>query len=232
MISKKIIIANWKMNGNLTLLNEFHNKLIHITEDIEFILALPSIMIKDGQELFKNKNNINIGAQNFHHEASGAYTGNISTAMLREYNCKYSIIGHCESRLQNNESNENILAKINLALANEITPIVCVGEKELGNYDEFMEQCKILLPYSKEIVIAYEPVYAIGTGYVPDYESIERGISIIHRFNRKSSIIYGGSVNIDNANSIIEDHRFIDGLLIGGASLKVDILNQILDDIE
>lgn len=189
-------------------------------------------------ELAKNVDKyrvIKIGAQNCHSEKEGAYTGDVSAKMVAEIGCEYVIIGHSERRKYHYETNETVGNKIKAVVAQEMTPILCVGEskevRDSAKYINFViKQLKSCVPLDVKIenlVIAYEPIWAIGTGLVPTAEEISEMVSVVKKVcdgvfskNVKSySILYGGSVNVKNSPEIlaVED---LDGLLIGNVSLN------------
>ena len=188
--------------------------------------------------------NIQVGVQNMHYEDKGAYTGEISAPMLKSVNCKYVIVGHSERRQYFNETDETVNKKIKKALEYELTPIVCVGEtleeKEAGKTIEIItsqiEKGLVDLTASDldKIVIAYEPIWAIGTGKTATSEDAQNAIQAIREkikslFNTDDvSILYGGSVKGSNAKELFE-MKDIDGGLVGGASLEAKSIAEILN---
>lgn len=179
---------------------------------------------------------IKVGAQDCHSEKEGAYTGDVSAGMLAEIGCEYVIVGHSERRKYHYETNETICNKIKAVIAQKMTPILCVGEsKEVRDSTKFVDfvlrQLKSCVPLNVKIenlVIAYEPIWAIGTGVTPTAKQIEEMTLAIKKAcdenfakNIKNySILYGGSVNVKNASEILAVSN-VDGLLIGNASLEV-----------
>lgn len=193
--------------------------------------------------------NIKIGAQNMHWEEKGAYTGEIAPQMLKCINVEYVIIGHSERRAYFLETDETVNKKIKAAFANELKPILCVGEtlkqKELGLAEEVVtQQTELALDgLSKEqvenVIIAYEPIWAIGTGKVATKEDAnERVMQIRNKIAsiygeevaQNVTILYGGSVNSQNAKELFTTSD-IDGALVGGASLKLDEFYNIIKSI-
>ena len=188
--------------------------------------------------------NIQVGVQNMHYEDKGAYTGEISAPMLKSVNCKYVIVGHSERRQYFNETDETVNKKIKKALEYELTPIVCVGEtleeKEAGKTIEIItsqiEKGLVDLTASDldKIVIAYEPIWAIGTGKTATSEDAQNAIQAIREkikslFNTDDiSILYGGSVKGSNAKELFE-MKDIDGGLVGGASLEAKSFAEIVN---
>lgn len=193
--------------------------------------------------------NIKIGAQNMHWEEAGAYTGEIAPNMLKCINVEYVIIGHSERRQYFAETDETVNKKIKSALKHELNPILCVGEtmkqRELGLEEEVIKQQiigaleGITKEQAEKIVIAYEPIWAIGTGKVATKNDANNMIKLIRKeieslydkeVANNVSILYGGSVNKNNAKELFETSD-IDGALVGGASLKVDEFNEIIKSI-
>ena len=229
-----MIIANWKCNGSKAMINEWTNNFLtnYVETKKAFIgIAPPSIYIESLLETELNKLvEINIGSQDID-ISSGARTGAISSDMILDFDCKFSIIGHSERRQLFNETNEEIKQKI-LKIAKKTITILCVGEtREENKNDQTRDILKKQLEVVKDIelnnslVIAYEPVWAIGTGNTPTPNNINE----IHKFIKDvvqstsynsayPMVLYGGSVNQENAKSFFKE-EFVDGALIGGASL-------------
>ena len=238
---KKLIAGNWKMNGSLalnaTLLEDLRSKA-HFT--CELAVCVPAIYLAQTQAALAGSS-IAWGAQDVSEHDSGAYTGEISTVMLRDFACRYVIVGHSERRTYHQESDEVVAAKAAQTLKSGLIPIVCVGEtlqeREQGQTDAVvMRQLQpvidALASWLPEIVIAYEPVWAIGTGKTatPDMaQQVHAHIrATLARVNANAAntirILYGGSMKPDNAKELLA-MADIDGGLIGGASLKaVDFL--------
>ena len=229
-----MIIANWKCNGSKAMINTWTNNFLTNYDETKkaFIgIAPPSIYIERLLETELNKLvEINIGSQDID-ISSGARTGAISSDMILDFDCKFSIIGHSERRQLFNETNEEIKQKI-LKIAKKTITILCVGEtREENKNDQTKDILKKQLEVVKDIelnnslVIAYEPVWAIGTGNTPTPNNINE----IHKFikdvvqstsynSEYPMVLYGGSVNQENAKSFFKE-EFVDGALIGGASL-------------
>ncbi len=246
---KKIIAANWKMNLNINetidfILN-FKDIISNTTLNCEIVICPPFTSLTIANELLKNSN-IKLGAQNMHHEKSGAFTGEISCEMLKNIGCTFVIIGHSERRIIFKETDELINKKILVALQNNLTPIFCVGEtlteRETNKaFDVIKKQITVGLQNisindGEKIVIAYEPVWAIGTGKNATKEEAEEVHLFIRNllkeiFNEKISekivIQYGGSVKGDNAMDLLSQKN-IDGALVGGASLKSATFFEII----
>ena len=237
---KTIIAGNWKMNMTATETAAFAEAirpLLPKTRACEAVLCVHALNITAAQKALKGCR-ISVGAQTLHEKASGAYTGEQSAAMLSDLGVKYVIIGHSERRQYYNETDMTVNAKIKAALAAGLTPIVCVGEsleqRELGVQNELLSY-QIAVAVSglsaqemKKVVIAYEPIWAIGTGNTATSEQAQEMCKHIRailrekydgRTARAVSILYGGSMNVKNAAELLAMPD-IDGGLIGGASLK------------
>ena len=241
MARKKIIAGNWKMNMTPTEAVELVNTLkpLVVNEDVDVVFCVPAIDIIPVMEAAKGTN-ICVGAENMYYEDKGAYTGEISPAMLVDAGVKYVVIGHSERREYFAESDETVNKKVLKAFEYGITPIVCCGEsltqREQGiTIDWIRQQIKIAflnVPADKaaEAVIAYEPIWAIGTGKVATTEQAQEVCGAIRAciaeiFDEATAeairIQYGGSVSAGSAPELFAQPD-IDGGLVGGASLKPD----------
>lgn len=241
MARKKIIAGNWKMNMTPSEAVELVNTLkpLVVNDEVDVVFCVPAIDIIPAMEAAKGTN-INIGAENMYFEDKGAYTGEISPAMLKDAGVKYVVIGHSERREYFAESDETVNKKVLKAFEYGITPIVCCGEtltqREQGiTIDWIRQQIKIAflnVPADKaaEAVIAYEPIWAIGTGKVATTEQAQEVCSAIRAciaeiYDEATAeairIQYGGSVSAGSAPELFAQPD-IDGGLVGGASLKPD----------
>ena len=241
MARKKIIAGNWKMNMTPTEAVELVNTLkpLVVNEDVDVVFCVPAIDIIPVMEAAKGTN-ICVGAENMDYEDKGAYTGEISPAMLVDAGVKYVVIGHSERREYFAESDETVNKKVLKAFEYGITPIVCCGEsltqREQGiTIDWIRQQIKIAflnVPADKaaEAVIAYEPIWAIGTGKVATTEQAQEVCGAIRAciaeiYDEATAeairIQYGGSVSAGSAPELFAQPD-IDGGLVGGASLKPD----------
>ena len=242
-MSRKIFIAgNWKMNTTIDEAVELAKGVVEETKnkgDVEVAVCPPYISLSAVAQVIKGSG-IKLGAQDVHWEAKGAYTGKVSVAMLKSVGCEYVIIGHSEQRQYFGETDENVNKKVKAVILDGLKPIICVGEllseRENGFTEKVVEK-QVVGAYkglSKEdaskTVIAYEPVWAIGTGKTATPEQAEE----VHLFIRKTLeklydkelsqnlvIQYGGSMNPKNAKELLAKEN-VDGGLIGGASLKPD----------
>ena len=246
---KTVIAGNWKMNKTLSETRAYAEELKAILPKgkwCDVVLCVPFVNIPAAIRLFKDCR-VSIGAQNCHYEATGAYTGEVSAEMLKEVGVKYVIIGHSERRQYFNETDATVNKKVHAALEVGLRPIVCVGEsleqREMGvTMDLIAYQVKCALSgvsadKVRHVVIAYEPLWAIGTGKTATAEQAGEVCEAIRtvirklygaRVARSVTIQYGGSMNPGNAAELLAQPD-VDGGLIGGASLKpdqfVDIIN-------
>lgn len=239
----KYTIANWKMNGlnnSIKLVKSIENHIKKTKHSKSKIIICPPFTLLSNFTKIEKK--ISFGGQDCHYLNNGAFTGSISASMLKSIGCKYVIIGHSERRQYQNELSKELKLKIKSALASNLKVIYCIGEK----FSEIKRRNKVLasqinsLPTNfkfKNIIIAYEPVWAIGTGKVPSLNQINNIHSKIrlllakkigHSNSNKISILYGGSVNAQNASEILNLSQ-VDGVLVGGASLKVPDFSKIID---
>lgn len=216
----KLIVGNWKMNGTLSLVDAF---LDSINEE-NIVIGFPDLFISYAH--FRNKK-LKIAAQDSSiYDEFGAHTGEISAKMLFESGCEYVILGHSERRSSSqSDSVENILKKLKNVIHNEMTAIFCVDE----NYEQLIneETCDFLKNNLEKIIIAYEPLSAIGTGVVSSISEISSALKSIKEKYFNIRTLYGGSVNSKNANDILSINE-VDGVLIGGASLKLNELKEIV----
>ena len=232
---KKLAAGNWKMNGTTAALEEMRALLVaHPAPACEMLLCPPATLIAQAAYHTKGKA-LHIGGQDCHAKASGAHTGDISAAMLKDAGASHVILGHSERRADHSETNALIKAKAEAALAADLIAIVCLGETEAQrDAGETLALCGNQLHGSipagataANVVIAYEPVWAIGTGRTPTLDQIAE----VHAFLRAElvralgedghgvRILYGGSVKPSNAAEIFAV-KDVDGALVGGASLK------------
>ena len=245
---RKVIAGNWKMNMLPGEAIEFLKELEPLVKDTknEVILCVPYTDLFYALLTAQNTN-IKIGAQNMHFEEKGAYTGEISGKMLKSINVEYVIIGHSERRQYFNETDETVNKKIKAAFANGLKPIVCVGEtleqREAGKTVEIItKQTELALEgltdeQVKNTIIAYEPIWAIGTGKTATSEDANNSIKEIRNkiadiygkdVAEEVIIQYGGSVKSTNAKELFEMSD-IDGGLVGGASLKAEEFSKIVN---
>ena len=248
---KPLIAGNWKMNLNHLEAIAVTQKLSYSLDDKDFdavdvVVIPPFTDIRSVQTLIDgDRLRLSYGAQDLSPEASGAYTGDISGSMLNKLGCSYVVVGHSERRAIHNESDETVNRKIKAALANEITPIFCIGEelaiREAGTHVEHvLSQLRNGLkgfrkPDLKKIVFAYEPVWAIGTGKTASAEDAQEVCAAIRvelakfgssEIAEAARILYGGSVKSSNIVEIMKQPD-VDGVLVGGASLDAEEFARI-----
>ena len=244
---KPIIAGNWKMHKTIAEALEFVNDIKDRVnnEKVEAVICAPFTLLKDLKQATKGTS-IKVGAQNMHFEEKGAFTGEISPLMLKELDMDYVIIGHSERRQYFNETNETVNKKVLKALEVGIDPILCVGEtleeREAGNTKDVckVQVEKALENVSKEdiakVVIAYEPIWAIGTGKTATSEDANDVIAYIRQvvanlykdLANEVRIQYGGSVKPSNVGEIMNQSD-IDGALVGGASLEANDYVQLVN---
>ncbi len=244
MTRSKLFVANWKMHKTCAEATEFANRL-QIDTNERVVIAPPFTLLAKLRDDLKDKN-VALCAQNVYFEENGAFTGEISVSMLLDLGVKYVLIGHSERRHYFNEDNCLINKKIKKALKSGLTPILCIGETlDERNAHETEEVLKTQLEECLEdissneissLIIAYEPVWAIGTGLVATVDQAEKTHAFIrkwikdHKSKQKAeyiAILYGGSVKPDNIDSLLKS-KDIDGVLVGGASLDVESFNKII----
>ena len=233
---EKLIVANWKMNGSVHKLahdlNEYiNNSKVNVSN---VVLGLPSVLLSLAQsQLHAHK--IKIASQDISKFAGyGAYTGEISGIMLKDVGVQYVIVGHSERREYFMENDEALLAKLNNAIDVGLIPIFCVGEsKDLRLQNKYLDFVKNQLMILKklndkpnELIIAYEPIWAIGTGLISTINQIQEMSRLIHTFMQenpvcgKITVLYGGSVSPSSVKEILAIDE-VNGVLVGGASLKI-----------
>ena len=235
-MSKPLIVANWKMNGSLqanaALLAAWKQADLRAKADVAVCASAPYLAQLQAE---LQGTGLDWGAQDVSAHESGAYTGEVSAAMLRDFACRYVIVGHSERRLNHGETDDMVAMKAQRALAQGLTPIVCVGE---NLHDREQERTEFVVKRqlsavihavghcSSEIVVAYEPVWAIGSGLTATPEQAQAVHAVLRAQLRAASahakgnkILYGGSMNATNATALLSQPD-VDGGLIGGASLN------------
>ncbi len=246
---RSLVVGNWKMNGTLAsgkaLVQEIVSGLGNTNADIA--VCPPFVYLSEIDKLLQGSH-LKFGAQNIADQESGAYTGEVSASMLKEINCTYALVGHSERRSYYGDTNETVAARFNQALSQDVCPILCVGEtleqreqdKTFQVIDEQLNAVIDLVGIESfaKAVIAYEPVWAIGTGKTASDEQAQE----VHQYIRQQiakrdqsiadnmQILYGGSVKPDNAKALFA-MADIDGGLIGGASLDAESFLGIYNSI-
>ena len=243
-MKKKLIAGNWKMNGTAASNAVLLQALLDQSADWNCLVAVcvPAVYLAQVQGIVEGTG-IALGSQDVSAHESGAYTGEISATMLKDFGARYAIVGHSERRQYHGETDAIVAIKATRALAAGITPIVCVGEtldeREAGRTEEVVKRQLAAVIHTNghcisEIVLAYEPVWAIGTGKTASPEEAQAVHAVLRAQIKAATdqsarvkILYGGSMNAANASSLLAQPD-IDGGLIGGASLKAaDFLSII-----
>lgn len=237
-----LVAGNWKMNGNAELFSELLSGVVAGSasiSDVDWVVCPPFVYLSEVAETVKDTS-LQLSAQSVSSNNEGAYTGDISASMLKEVGCQYSLVGHSERRTLFGVTNQDVATKVNLLLNNKINPIICVGEtleeRESGITERVVkEQLAVALSLHDNlhalynVVIAYEPVWAIGTGNTAKPEQVEQVHAAIRQALAEIDemlalnvrIIYGGSVTPETASGLFEMEN-IDGALVGGASLVAE----------
>ncbi len=231
-IRRQLVAGNWKMNGDKTLVEKMQKQFsVASLDNMDVVICppFPYLGLFDGQ--------IKLGSQNISQFDSGAHTGEVSVAMLHEFNCQYVIVGHSERRADNHESNELVALKVEQVLKVNLTPILCVGESESvrddGTFFDYIAAqldavlIKVDISQFDNVVLAYEPIWAIGTGKTASPAQAQEVHAFIREHLAKQDnniaanivILYGGSVKGNNAQELFSQAD-VDGGLIGGASLN------------
>ena len=253
IMRKQIAAGNWKMNCTYQqaekLLNDVLQAKIQRSADQLVIFAVPFPYLIMANSEVADEQNVFVAAQNCHNKASGAYTGEVSAEMLKSIGIQYCIIGHSERREYFLETNQQLAEKVNICLDNDITPIFCCGEplsvREGGSQNQYVEtqlkESLFHLPEEqlKKIIIAYEPIWAIGTGKTASTEQAQEMHAHLRNVlaakygaaAEEISILYGGSVKANNAPELFAC-KDVDGGLVGGASLVASDFIQIIQALK
>ncbi len=227
---KKLVVGNWKMNGDKQTCQSLISQ-INKDSDVAVVICPPYPYLEIAQSF-----GVTIGAQNCAAYDNGAYTGEISAKMLADLACKYVILGHSERRQHFKESDSEVLTKVKIAHKYGLKTIVCIGESletyKSGKTEEFVSaQLSNYLDLDPKLtVIAYEPIWAIGTGLTPTVAEVEMIIKSIKQ-KSKFPVLYGGSVNQKNCKELAS-LTILDGFLVGGASLESGSFNQIISSFK
>lgn len=238
------IVSNWKMNGTALLMHEmvkaFTEKTMAKSSTCQLNTAIPrwvfcppALLIKETKQ---NYPEIILGGQDCHPKRTGAFTGNISALLLKESGATYVIVGHSERRHYHNESNALIAEKACMAIECGLIPIICIGESEetynngltLDFLKKQLDESLCGINKEQHFIVAYEPIWAIGTGKTATRADIEKVHSFLRTQLPDTPLLYGGSVTASNAYDILTTPN-VNGVLVGGASLKVDEFKAILE---
>ena len=233
---QKIIVGNWKMHGSValaeTLVSAVASFAAQVQSKCEIVLCPPTVLLPAVSRLVQGSF-LGVGGQDCSAEQEGAHTGDISASMLAEAGCRYVIVGHSERRARYKELNEMVKAKAEAAQAAGLIPIICVGEmlaqREAGLASRYVtQQVRECVPAGGQFLLAYEPVWAIGSGKVPRGADIEQMHAQILSLLPDAKVLYGGSVKATNAAEIMSVPG-VSGVLVGGASV---VLEEFLGIIE
>jgi len=239
-----IIVANWKMNKDVKEANLFLEEfLLNMSwcnnQNLEILIAPPFPILSHVKGLIFNRSmdyKLDVCSQNCNHNNEGAFTGEVSAKMLKSIGVNFGIVGHSERRQYFHETDDILLKKIEICFKNDLTPIFCFGESQQerssGKFLNIIQKQLLVLKEIPEknrekIILAYEPVWAIGTGNTPTVEEIEQIHSFTKNIFKNSKILYGGSLNSLNAKEILS-LSYVDGGLIGGASLNASEFISII----
>ncbi len=242
---KRFVAGNWKMNGSLAQNRDLLNALIETVKNAEsdVVVFPPAIYIQQVATMVEGTN-IKVGVQNISAEAKGAFTGEISLSMVKDFGCDYVLIGHSERRTLYGETSADVAKKMQAVVAAGLIPVICVGEtleeRESGRTEAVIKEQLISvidaigIEAFKYAVIAYEPVWAIGTGKTATPEEADQVHDFIHctlkgydgNISDLVRVVYGGSVNASNVDSLFAKEN-IDGALVGGASLEAEGFTKI-----
>ncbi|HJL61342.1 MAG TPA: triose-phosphate isomerase [Pseudomonadales bacterium] len=238
-----LVVGNWKMNGTHESVQSLVSSLVKSDSTCQTVICPPYVFLSQVQSLIENSE-IELGAQNLDWHKAGAYTGEVSATMLLDSGCRYSIVGHSERRGIYGETNEQAAAKFGACLSAGIKPILCLGETHeqrlAGKTDRVVEEQLAVVVEKNGVsgftdaIVAYEPVWAIGTGETASPAQAESVHQMIRdslsnsdvNISKDIQILYGGSVSDENAAELFEMEN-IDGALVGGASLKAGSFNII-----
>jgi triosephosphate isomerase len=235
-----MLVANWKMNGTGEAARAYAFAINHALQDapaaLQVVFCPPSLYLSAAQAVLPQNARLALGAQNCHHEAQGAFTGEISAAMLRDVGARYVILGHSERRVMG-EGDAEVLAKAQSAQKAGLTPILCVGESrrdyEAGKTLETLRaqlECLKLLDFTRAR-IAYEPIWAIGSQQTPAPTEIQAAHACIKSVLGSATVVlYGGSVNAANIAEILALPE-VSGALIGGASVAIESMCAVLNAV-
>src|SRR5699024_3518088 len=242
---KRFVAGNWKMNGSLAQNRDLLNALIETVKNAEsdVVVFPPAIYIQQVATMVEGTN-VKVGVQNISPEAKKAFTGEISLSMVNDFGCDYVLIGHSERRTLYGETNEDVAKKMQAVVDAKLTPVICVGEtleeRESGRTEAVIKEQltsvidAIGIDAFNNAVIAYEPVWAIGTGKTATPEEADQVHDFIHctlkvyddNISDLVRVVYGGSVNASNVDSLFAKQN-IDGALVGGASLEAEGFTKI-----
>lgn len=244
---RRIFVANWKMYKTRADAVEFLKAFIPLLKrrsgrEVVICPSFPVLetMARQIKSAGPKGKMVQIGAQNAHFEFSGAFTGEVSVDQLKEIGCTYVILGHSERRRYSEETDEMINKKVVSALRTGLTPIICVGESQMERKTGktmavLKQQLRAILAglsqkHKSKVIIAYEPIWAIGTGLIPSLAQIEDTHQTIRQTSGISTVLYGGSVNPESIQNLLSSKE-INGFLVGSASLDADSLAKMVNAV-
>ncbi len=235
---RNIIAANWKMYFTINEAEAVANRMAEVVNNKTKVIVCPPFVFLDRLSKVFLKTSIKLGAQNMYFEEKGAFTGEISPTMIESVGCEYVIIGHSERRHIFGERDIDIRKKVVSAIEHNLKPILCVGEtltqRKDGKAKDVVER-QIITALDgvdlNSVVVAYEPVWAIGTGVPADLDTVNEMHSFIRGLLEDVPILYGGSVKDKNAYELAQIND-VDGFLVGSASLDADTFKKIIDEFE
>jgi triosephosphate isomerase len=244
---KTLIVANWKCNpttlkGAKLLFNSVQKGIKNI-KNAEIVICPPFIYLPILSSVISHQSSVKLGAQDCFWEEKGAFTGEVSPKMLKDLGCQYVIIGHSERRRYFKETDEMINKKIKAALEVKLKPILCIGETEAERkkgetfkvlkkqVSTAFKNISSIINHQSSVIIAYEPIWAIGTGNPCLPPEAKKVLLFLRKSLRKTSILYGGSVNSENARDYLKKAGF-QGLLVGGASLNAQEFIKIVKNVK
>jgi len=242
---KNIIIANWKMNQELASSKKWFEFFLSKISDIqglpEIAICPPYVYLHEISNIIANNNKILLASQDISFAENGAYTGDISAKMIADFSCRYCLIGHSERRQFHFETNENLAKKLRILTGYGVTPVFCIGEsfndRKRKTYVDFLRsQIDNVIPKDVEFdnfIVAYEPIWSIGTGLIPEISAISEIVNLIYEQLSKYKnikncrVVYGGSVKSSNSKDILAIKN-ISGLLVGSSSLDYEEFFKII----
>lgn len=240
-----LCFANWKLNKTLEEAEDYFKDFFYKCPEVywnQFVFLPPATHLSHLCRKFKDK--VHWGAQNIFWEEEGAFTGEVSIRVLKELKVNYVLVGHSERRRIFQLDNDQIKKTLSLCERNRLNPVLCVGEKQKekdeGKTFDVLEEdlCKVISEIKKPFYLAYEPLWAIGTGKSPSAEKLQEVLSFLRKllkrekgeeFSQRTYILYGGSVDLENAKELSSLHD-VDGFLVGGKSLVVDDFLKIFQE--
>ena len=226
-----IIALNNKSNFTKEEFINYNNELNNIELKGEEVIIFPT----DTYLALFNSNSISLGSQNVSKFGIGAHTGEVACEQLKSLNVKYSLVGHSERRLEQKEDNASCNLKVKRLLENDITPVLCIGEtaqEKNANMTSFIIEEELTEDLNgvdpSKVIIAYEPIYSIGTGVIADINDVTKVVNLIREHLPNTKVLYGGSVNEDNA---LEISKIVDGFLIGGMGLHPEKVQSLINNL-